>query len=311
MGNISNSTSIGQTESLHGMTEVITGVSTQCATNTEPSGVSRHMSSNWSAESDVHISIGRDVRKISLDFEDETSYNNIVSHTYQLDCDYSKWPYNDYKYLLTHDKDCSTMSIITASHFNESIIIASDTRSTSKLNMVPQYDDAYKKIAFVPNSNIMAISSGMNEFGDKNFEQLISTVRADDISTVAKQIAEIINPVAQKREMSTIVALFQYVGAYPVGLSCEFNGSSKITNIDVAHCWGCFYAAGVEWAYKLMTEEMDFMAAQDNPVPAIHSAMKAIITLSAYKKGDYGKIGGNVDMAVLKPGCAPEFLPQA
>lgn len=211
----------------------------------------------------------------------------------------------------------SQTSLTLATHFDEFIVVAADTRFTQWDNGVPEYDNSYKKIVFVPNTNIVAILAGAACFNEgKTFEQFIAHTRSQTLEDICRYISYEVTPrIFLKSEFTgrkevAYIALFQYVGRTPVGILCECDGVNTIlTNLDVAHNWGFIYSTGQTWAQRLLSEE-NFMVAQKDPVPAIRETMQAVITLSKYRKGDYGTIGGNVDMVLLKPDCVPEFLPR-
>ncbi|MDR1247602.1 MAG: hypothetical protein LBK57_11390 [Clostridiales Family XIII bacterium] len=208
------------------------------------------------------------------------------------------------------------MSFAIAACFKDYAIIAADTRSTTSYpNGERKHDDGYKKIACIPNTNIVTYSTGVNMFAGKNFEQIASEITADNAIAVCLEFASHIKPTLCGNDKTYVTAV-EYRGNTLFLAECDITSSTfniNQTAIDPSKMgeggWRSFYS-GPDWARNL-TASVDFtgyIVSQREAIVALRNYIKGLILISPLMKESRGAIGGNVDMVLLKPESAPEFL---
>jgi hypothetical protein len=206
----------------------------------------------------------------------------------------------------------SSMSFAGVVHFGSFAIAVSDTRSTTKFAVGSrEYNDDYRKIVRVPNTNIVAIATGRNVFQSKSFEEIVSETESTELFRVYCELSGRIKAHLFREETVSII-ISEHQNQTTAGVLCtvrpESIESDVFNFIDNA---GKGIFIGQDWAVNLAvrTDFAEYQKSEQDAINAIRNFVKNLTEISPVISGDGGSIGGNIQITVLKTDREPEFLP--
>jgi hypothetical protein len=211
-------------------------------------------------------------------------------------------------------KEIKAMSFATIVFFGEFAIMAADTRSTVKHNEGrDQVCDECQKIARIPDTNIIITSTGINNFDGKNLSQIAAEVSANSVLTVCEELTRIVQHTLPNNK-KTLFIVTEYANNNWECVTHELTNEAKHTIPDYFSCNSLnYHCIGQHWAIELLnyTDFSIYMQSQKGAIKALREYFKSLMSISNFMRDDYGTIGGDVEMVLLKPGKEPEFLGKA
>jgi hypothetical protein len=240
-----------------------------------------------------------------------TMGTNLASYAQDIDsCTFGTSTWNHE--LNTNGDENMSFAIVT--HFGDFAIAAADTRSTTKYSTDNRTsNDDYTKIVQIPNTNIIALSTGTNMFCGRAFEEIVSGIEADNLIAAHCKLTQSIRSKLLSNE-STWITICEHIENYTVCVSSLIRQSEVKSDLytyshsDIGK--GVF--SGQTWATTLanQTSFSEFASTEQQAISKIRNFLEDLIDLSPIIQGDGGTIGGCIDIVLLKSGCAPEFLPR-
>jgi hypothetical protein len=203
------------------------------------------------------------------------------------------------------------MSFAGAVHFGDFAITVSDTRLLTRFaDGSRKCNDTYRKIAQVPNTNIIAIATGKGTFQNKNFEQLVSETKSTELIRVYCELSGHIETCLFGEETASLIVL-EHKDRRTTGILCTMRSMSTESNVfnygdsDIGK--GAFI--GQDWAKNLAmrTNFAEHRESEEDAMNAMRNFVRNLTEISPVVQGDGGSIGGNICTVLLRPGKEPKL----
>ena len=187
---------------------------------------------------------------------------------------------------------------------NRFCIVAADTRSTLMHGTSALYYDNYQKIAAVPNTNIVAMSTGVNSFDGQTFTDIVNSCSAKNLEEAADEIFGKVSEFVIKVNGNFFLHLCEVRDGHIMFGHKEIKDGkvSGLTTVNTStYRKSVAYAHGPAWATKLIT----LIDIPHEEAFAVESVTQVMDTFKAVSQnigplfGDTKTIGGNTQMVVL------------
>jgi hypothetical protein len=188
-------------------------------------------------------------------------------------------------------------------------LIAADTRMSYGENN-NLYRDDYRKIAVVPGTDIVVASTGLADFRGNTFKGIISSFEPTGLEDFTAKLIKTVKPLLYNTTYISQFLIATYNKEEHVCLYIEIKDREFIIKEMFEPLVSCPYAChqGAEWAVNYMK---DIKLTCTNDVDTAKSDLFAYmgdIIEHGEKMPENSTVGGNVDMILLRPNKAPEFL---
>lgn len=231
-----------------------------------------------------------------LDFYNSTIYDNITNYNYE---------------------ENSSMSIIHAAILKDGIVMASDSRSSKKINNVWSFNDSYNKLYYFSDIGLGVVSAGLNEFRNKTFTDLcidVQTLYQSQPSDRNKMIDFVIetlnNALSFYNQLTGVDCQIIYGFTLDITIACKHESIPKLMSYsfsvkdgirnDQIITTGKSITFGIPWMQKYFVDSII-----ENDTSAIDYKKKAEeiiqgLIVFSNKIDDPSFVGGKVSSILIK-----------
>jgi hypothetical protein len=235
----------------------------------------------------------------------ETVYSESISYP----CKYSTGSSESALAEFRAQKGKQKMSFAIHVKYFDFALIAADTRMSYGENNNLYRDDC-GKIIVVPGTNTVITATGPGEFRGNTAKGIISSLKSTELGDIIKEFIESVKPFLY----NTNHVLYSLVSTYDKERHTCLTVELSDRRILVQEAFGSVTSAphmcyqGIDWAREY-TDKVRFKDTND-----INAAKSELfehmdnIIRHGETMLENSTVGGNVDMILLRPNKAPEFL---